>query len=385
MERAFRPAEEVQKHLFDFIDESGVNSLYESIKASIDRFDEARTSFRETCAEFDSEIERIDASLAPPTAADQDLEGGDEIEFHQSPLPQIFTHLEQLANQSAENLEGLAKHYDLCVAALRHTEGGGEAIDRASKTDQHSQLAGLGVELDDLVEEDDLKPISEEEKQRMYAVLHTDALDLDDVVAEVQGAVGEMEDQLMRISDYIAFLQGNADRQRQALTLFKSTLSKTPGYISAAVAFQSAWETERQVLLETREQVEGLAEIFAGFHHAYDGLIVEVQRRRHVQSKMEKVMKHAAKELDKLFEGKSIRIIAVAVDPDHVIRVDDLVEREAFRTDQGQFLPTDIWPDLSQEPNRYNFVSANETATTLPELSRSVYESAKQRLLARTG
>lgn len=212
----------------------------------------------------------------------------------------------------ATSLEGLVKHYDLCVTALKHTEGGGEAINQAASTGEGNQeasaLAGLGVDLGKL-DDSPSKPMSEEERTEMLAVLAKDAAEVDEVVSEIKDQLVEMEDQLVRVEAYLQTLRDTSQRLNTGFGLLKHVAGNVPNYITACAVFQGAWEDEKAVLGERKEGLEGLKEFYSGFANAYDGLIVEVQRRKHVKKETEKVIKAAMGELEKLHQGKSSHLI----------------------------------------------------------------------------
>lgn len=216
------------------------------------------------------------------------------------------------------------KHYDLCVTALKHTEGGGEAINQAASTEGHDQeasaLAGLGVDLGKL-DETPPKPMSEEERTEMLAVLAKDAAEVEDVVSEIKDQLAEMEDQLAHVEAYLQTLRDTSKRLKQGLGLLKHVAGNVPSYITACAVFQGAWEDEKVVLTEKKEGLEGLKEFYSGFADAYDGLIVEVQRRKNVKRETEKVIKAAMGELEKLYQGmfRSQLGIAVALYTNYVL------------------------------------------------------------------
>jgi autophagy-related protein 17 len=61
----------------------------------------------------------------------------------------------------------------------------------------------------------------------------------------------------------------------------------------------------------------------------------------------------------------------------------EINRREDFRTSQGDYLPSDIWPGLMHEPVRYELTTTGEEAKGFPELSKSVIEGAMERLSSR--
>ena len=79
-----------------------------------------------------------------------------------------------------------------------------------------------------------------------------------------------------------------------------------------------------------------LHSLYNGFLDAYDGLILEVSRRKHVRQRVEKVLRETRHKLNHLYE-------------------EDVNSREAFRVEQGDYLPSDIWPGIGREPMRVEF------------------------------
>ena len=365
----FRPPNEPQKCLFDFIDESGVNNLYNSIKASIDRFDVAQSEFEIIRETFGVEMDQVKETLS--RASGDEKHGSSFV----SPVPSLFSSLENHATETAGHLEGLVKHYDLCVTAIRHTEGGGEAMMKVSGVGEQdgesgpdaSQLVGLGVNFGQFSDDGGLRspePISTQDRAAILAVLVKDAREVEDVVAEIKDRLVEMEEQLPSIISYIDQLRTTFGQLQTGLSMVKAVAGHVPDYIAAAADFQGQWEEEKQALIEKAEEVDSSVSIFAGFSGAYDGLIVEAQRRRHVKARMERIMDKAINEIERLHQ-------------------EDANEREAFRKDQAEYLPVDIWPGLLNAPPRYEFVSVDEEASNLPDIKKSAFEAALNRLRAR--
>jgi autophagy-related protein 17 len=90
---------------------------------------------------------------------------------------------------------------------------------------------------------------------------------------------------------------------------------------------------------------------------------VEVARRKAVKTQMEKVVREAQAKLEKLYE-------------------DDAADRDAFRIDQGDYLPSDIWPGLANPPLRYIISRADDESGSVPDLPRKTVEEALKRLKA---
>lgn len=57
----------------------------------------------------------------------------------------------------------------------------------------------------------------------------------------------------------------------------------------------------------------------------------------------------------------------------------DLAEREAFRQDQGDFLPSDIWPGLTNPPVRFDISQVESDSESIPDIPRVILEQAARR------
>ena len=109
------------------------------------------------------------------------------------------------------------------------------------------------------------------------------------------------------------------------------------------------------------EELENAKSFYDDFLRAYDSLIIEVGRRKALESKREEIIQDTISKLQLLYE-------------------DDLTEREEFKREHGQFIPIDIWPGLVDSPNRYR-VSAEEAAIeNVPDISKSVIHRAIRRV-----
>jgi autophagy-related protein 17 len=242
------------------------------------------------------------------TPEEPEQKEGLHLQEGETPIPALFYQLETKATEAANHLEGLVKHYDLCVTALKHTEGGGEAITQAStgEEEETSALVGLGVDLGKL-DNAPAKPITDEERKDLLHVLVKDADEVEEVVADLKDSLAEMEDSMGQITTYLEMLRETSSRLRDAMAFLKEITGKLPIYISACTEFQQAWDEERELLNEKLEELEGLRDFYFGFSGAYDELILEIQRRRQVKRDMEKVIKATMNELEALYQGQEIR------------------------------------------------------------------------------
>ena len=346
--------------LHDFVDDTPVNEIQNGVKASIDTIQQAKRDVDRSLQDFEEDLQTLNNAAAAMTMAKNDTVGtttsSASSSTYQTPdIPAILKDLESCAGDVAEGLESLVKHFDLCVTAIRHTEGGGAAV--AKNIDVH--------ELPDVVAVKDLEgptqPITEDEKQEMMAVLEKDAGEVEDVVVEIQDRVSHMESQLGQVQLWKEKQETESGAVKAAIALLELVGSRLPGYLGQSQAFSALWTEERTKIEEKMAGLEDLRDVYRNFLHAYDGLIVEVARRKAVKNQMERVMREAQSKLRQLYES-------------------DLGEREVFRLDQGDFLPVDIWSGLSDPPPQYTFSRVGEIQESMPDLPRKTVESALKRL-----
>ncbi|KAK7530435.1 autophagy protein Apg17-domain-containing protein [Phyllosticta citricarpa] len=336
-----------QKYLFDFIDSSNVDQLEASLRQCIDRTNEADSALGDTIDAFDASIGRLqDRMTACPEVS---------VINAPSPLPESFHSLESHATETASLLQSLVSHYDLCVTALKHTEGGNEAATRATSTespiptgadlppdmDPNLQVNLHQLSLDVASLRSDAPPaapLTEAERADMLAVLANDATEVDDVVAEIRDRVSDMEALASGMSGHIDSLQSFYTALLSVYRLLKDISKEIPTYLDACRVFQAKWGEEKSRIEEGVLALEGLREFYDGFLDAYDGLVAEMERRRQVERKMEAIAREAAKKLDKIYH-------------------DELDARNTFHITQGSHLPSDICPAVGLPPTRYEIVA----------------------------
>lgn len=353
-----------------------MRNLHDAVRASIDRFKDAHETFEDQINEFGGAIRDTKSSLIaslkpqmPPDDEDEMQEGGAVASSDlmlsteaASPLPSLFQNLEEHATQCASLLQSLVRHYDLCVTALKHTEGGGAAIEQATGSLPNAQdlPTGLGLDLESIDQDAPPQPMFEEERADMLAVLSKDAAEVDDVVGEIRERLADMEEQYAHIDNYVSSLRISAQKLHATLKRLTTIVTSIESYIAASTTFLTFWEQEKDVMESKQEELESLREFYEEFCAAYDGLVLEVSRRRSVQVAMDKVVKEAQKKLEDLYQ-------------------DDMEDRETWRAEIGEFLPSDIWPGLNDPPSRYE-VQKVDGPSSVPRVRKEMLEEAKMRL-----
>lgn len=350
---SFRPEGEEPKSLHDFVDERGVEELHTALKSSIDRTNDAQAELDASNEAFDDELRSIKKALGNYREATKLASSRSSASSSSSSsasnsslpslasVPSMLRSLEVHAQEMADLLESLVRHFDLCVTAVKHTEGGGAAA-RSITGDIPDGVNVSGRDGSDESPKADLnaplEPVSDAEYQQMVNVLMKDAAEAEDVVMEIQDRIGDMEsvfENIMTQRDVLLSIHNATTDIFQHLSSLSST--HLPGYIAQGHKFTRVWHDEHDRIKSGLADLSDLNSLYDGFLEAYDSLILEVSRRKHVRHRVEKVLRDTRQKLDQLYE-------------------EDVNAREAFRVEQGDYLPSDIWPGVGREPMRVEFL-----------------------------
>lgn len=352
VEASLRPEEEGRRSLLDFVDETGVAGLMARIKASIDTASGAHDDFSETNMAFDEDVQSVKSLLAKKSK--QDMPGDADGESR-SPIPEILHDMEDHAKDMADNLESLVRHFDLCVTAIKHTEGGGDAAQRiAGELPEGVDIGRDGANAP-------ADPIGEDERREIMEVLEKDASQVEDVVIEIKEHITEMEAQHELVTAYTDQLADELANTTSAFRLLEEIGLRLPGYIAQSHVFVMRWDDEKAKIEERMDELEELRVFYDGFLRAYDNLLIEIGRRKALEMRMEKVAQDAMARIQKLYE-------------------DDVEDRESFKKAQGDFLPVDIWPGLMAGPLQYEILPVGSGIEKVPDVSKSVIQQAIRRV-----
>ena len=262
------------------------------------------------------------------------------------PIPDLLASLAEHSHVMAEQLTSLTQHFDMCVKAVRATEGGAALARRqaADLTEGGEPVSISGV----IAEQDahnvaDLEAMDPQERAEVVQVVVDDAHEVDEVVFEIQAGLLQME------ADFGA-LKEQTDRIRAA---YLSTIAafhvvedigaKLQSYVDAETEFVQRWEDEKEIVYSKVDEMSLLREFYDGYASAYGSLMLEVERRRAVQDKIANTWRKARETVDKLVES-------------------DRKEREHFRHEIGEFLPTDLWVGMVEPTRRWEVVPIEEEA-----------------------
>lgn len=355
---AFRPEGEEPKTLHDFVDERGVEELETMLKGAIDRTKAAQAQLDSSSDAFDHELRSLQqalgryrsamelASSLSSTSMSTSSPGASNAALSSpSSIPTMLRSLESHAQEMADLLESLVHHFDRCVTAVKHTEGGGAAA--RSITGDMPTGVNVGVQVGNDIQEggdpnvnDPLEPMTELDYQEMLEVINKDAAEAEDVVLEIQDRIAEMESILENVlaqRDAMVSVYNATTEIFEHLSSLAST--RLPEFIAQAHTFTRIWNEEHERIRAGMADLYDLRSLYVGFLDAYDGLILEVSRRKHVRQGVERILREARAKLDQLYE-------------------EDVNAREAFRVEQGDYLPSDIWPGVGRGPMKVKFVRA---------------------------
>lgn len=347
--------EQEQKNtLHDFVDDKPVEVLRYSAQAARTSVEAVRSTIDGSIRSLEDDLQSINEVLADRTATSSSIKS----DLCPPDVPKLLRLLERNAHDMAQSLESLVQHFDSCVNAIKHTEGGGAAVAKNVTADDLPE--GVGVE----TFEGPAQSMTEEERADMLRVLRTDADQVEDVVAEIQDRGSDMEAQVERI---VAWRTSCETSYRDVVTAFRfleKVGDRLPSHVAEVTYFSSHWAEERAKIEDCMGGMEELCEWYENFFAAYDGMIVEAARRRMVRKRMEQLVQEVQTQLDQMY-------------------ADDLSERERFRSEKGDYLPSDIWHGLNSLPAQFGFQRLNdEGLASVPDLPKEIITAALKRVKA---
>ncbi|KAL6909174.1 autophagy-related protein 17 [Trichoderma evansii] len=336
---ALRPKGEARKSLLDFVDEGSVHGMRDAMKQCIKELQGIQLSFDGDLLRLETDIRNIKKIIDnAPTPAPQDM--------ITKLLVEIFEHSANMA----ECLASLTQHFDMCVTAIRTTEGAA-ALARRKAAEVTQSQGGESVSISGVIAEQesnrsDLEPQTAEDRAEMLRVVIQDARLVDGVVQDIQDHLAQVEGKNAALGDQTDLTRKAHLGMLDAYATLGEIGDRLADYLAAEEDFKSRWEMEKEVVFTKLEEMQQMREFYEGYASAYHGLLIEVARRRTVEDKVQAILRKAQESVDKMLET-------------------DRTERETFRQEVGEFLPTDLWADMQGPAKRWKIVevSDNEQAT----------------------
>ncbi|KAI1367749.1 kinase activator [Xylaria arbuscula] len=366
VDSAFRPPGEEKRSLLDFVDEAQVDRMREALKENIQALQSTQQSFDKDLLQFETDLRNLKAiiSSAPSSTSPSNSSSG-------PPLLHVVTTMVDHSHAMAELLASLTKHFDLCVTAVRTTEGG-PALARIKAAEFTQSQGGDDVSISGVIPDQeslapDLGPLSPEDRAQMLEVLVQDSSEVEDVVQELNERLQAVEAEFGNLDERTTQVKLDYLNTLDAFRTLEDIGSRIHSYISAENEFRDRWVEEQDTIHAKMEEMEELRVFYENYAGTYDHLILEVERRRAVEEKILGIWKRAKESVEKLIDA-------------------DSRQRDFFRQEVADHLPTDLWPGMDDPILRWEVVPST-TSTRLdlrgsegtPTIEKSAIEGARRR------
>ncbi|KXL51498.1 MAG: hypothetical protein FE78DRAFT_135674 [Acidomyces sp. 'richmondensis'] len=323
------------KMLYDFIDESSHKVMVDTLQRLMDDFHGMHTDLNVEISKFNDDIRQIGEALL-----ERRLSGSGPQEkrtIYDEPPPnlrQLFKGMENNAVEMAHLLQSLTSHYDLCVTALKHTEGGGEAAKLAIQQAEELSTKNARDTEESLYGKTVPEPMDLDHRREMLKVLEGDAEQLDEVVVEIREYSLEIEEHYSQLSQRAEDARKMHQTLCTVLSHFHQVKSVLPQYIANVKHFQESWHKIRASMMAKTNELAELTEFYNSFSSSYAKVLAELERRKAAETQMRKLALKVQKEFDRLYEA-------------------DEQARMEFMDEVREFLPRDIWPGAGDSSTRW--------------------------------
>lgn len=245
----------------------------------------------------------------------------------------------------AQLLTSLNKHFDMCVTAIRTTEGAA-ALARRKAAEVTQSQGGDGVSISGVIAEQEsnlsaLEPETAEDRAEMLRVVVQDAKEVDEVVQEICERHAAMEHEYRMIEERAEETRRAYMGMLQAYAMLCDLGDRLSDYVAAEDDFKTRWMLEEDIVFAKLREMKQMRDFYEGYASAYDSLILEVERRRGVDERVASIWRKAQDNVDKILDA-------------------DRVARETFRSDVGEWLPTDLWAGVKGLVTRWKVVPVHE-------------------------
>ncbi|KAG6033517.1 hypothetical protein E4U41_006897 [Claviceps citrina] len=338
VQSSLQPNDREGVNLLDFVDDTSVHGMREAMKQSIQDLQSIQVSFDGDLLRFETDIRNLRKALAasPSPATDDDT---------QPATVSLLLSMDDHSTTMASLLASLTTHFDMCVTAIRTTEGAAALARRkvAEVTQsQGSEVVSIsGVIAEQESHLSDLEPKTAEDRAEMLKVVVQDAEEVEDVVSEIQEHLTAMEQEYGVVQRHLSRAKAEHGSILEAFTLLGEIGDRLGDYEAAEEDFRQRWELEKEVVFERLKKMQEMRQFYEGYASAYDLLLLEVERRRAVDERVHDIWRKAQESVDKILEA-------------------DRTSRETFRQDVGEYLPTDLWAGMQGPARRWTVLRLND-------------------------
>ncbi|ODQ66682.1 APG17-domain-containing protein [Nadsonia fulvescens var. elongata DSM 6958] len=290
-------------NLRSFVDEDSIEKLRSSIRDAIDQVQESQTNLKLSIVNLSKDLDTFFQSINV-------LDEPQDDQVRQ--LHINVADIEQNAQAMAMLLESLARHFDQCTKAVE-----------LMKRDGSNNLE------------------SEEEREELLElveVLQSDAEEVNGVLVELDSRLITIEESEMSVTEYLKKaneVYGKAVAIFETFDAFGST--SLQNYQIVIQDFDESRKQHNKVFHFLQMEMKSLVEYYDHFLGSYKTMILEIRRRGSYESKLSAIISDA--------EDKINRVIR-----------EEQKSRKSFLDEHGEFLPSDLWPGLSESPQIFRLV-----------------------------
>lgn len=298
----------------------------------------AQTSYDGDLFRFDEDLRLLNKSTAAAPSADSPSSSA-----AYQPIPHLLAALADHSEAMAQHLASLTNHFDMCVKAVRATEGGAALARRraAEATDDGEPVSISGFITEQESHLTELEPMDPQELVEIVQVVMEDAPEVDEVVAEIQAVLQQAEQDFETLKEQADSIRGTWAATLGAFQVLEEIGARLQSYVAAEHEFEQRWEGEKDVIYAKLQEMDGLKVFYEGYASAYSSLMLEAERRRGVETKIRNTLRKAKENVDNLVEA-------------------DRKQREYFRQEVGEFLPTDLWVGMNNPLKRWELAPVQE-------------------------
>lgn len=154
----------------------------------------------------------------------------------------------------AQHLTSLNNHFDMCVKAVRATEGGAALARRraAEATDTEDggpvSISGVITEQESHSRVADLEPMDPEERAEIIQVVVQDAPEVDEVVAEIQAVLQQMEQDFGALKQQADRIRAESTATSAAFQVLEEIGARLLSYTAAENEFAQRWADEQDII-----------------------------------------------------------------------------------------------------------------------------------------
>ena len=361
VEAIFRTNEAEPKSLLDFLDEKSVQKLVDALKQSLEELQvshpelltvsnflsntrlcqSTQLSFQDDLSRFDTDLKQLKTSITSSP-----IGPSPSASSAYAPMPELLASLVDHSHAMAQLLTSLTKHFDLCVTAVRATDGGADLARRkAAEVTTHGAPEGQGpqgsnsVSISGVIAEQEshvsgLDPVTARDRADMVRVVVEDAAEVEEVVREIAERLAAMEAEAAAVDEQAAQARAAHAGVAAAYRALEDAGARVAGYVAAEAEFLQRWEDERRDVFARVDEMDDLRRFYEKYSSAYGSLVLEVERRRGVDERIQAVWRKARESVERLVEA-------------------DRREREVFTQDAGDYLPTDLWEGMNRPLQRW--------------------------------